>query len=117
MESKRQRRILEILDEERFVKMKRLAAEFNVSVRSIQHDIDELTVNYPIKTIRGRNGGVKLEDWYHLHRDTLKHRHQNSLLRMITEADEPNKSELTDMLVTYGSLPFIRQLPGKELFS
>jgi len=52
--------------------MKNLAEEFGVSIRTIRDDITELTLSYPITTVRGRyGGGVKVEDWYHLNRKNL----------------------------------------------
>ena len=42
-----------------------LAAEFDVSVRTIKYDIEQLSLPYPLETVRGRHGGgVKVSDWY-----------------------------------------------------
>ena len=41
-----------------------LAAEFAVSERTILRDIMLLTLSYPVETVRGRRGGVKLADWF-----------------------------------------------------
>ncbi len=42
-----------------------LAAEFNVSRRTIYYDVEFLSIIYPIESIRGRYyGGVKISDWY-----------------------------------------------------
>jgi predicted DNA-binding transcriptional regulator YafY len=42
-----------------------LAEKYGVSSKTIRRDIDELTLTYPIETVRGRyGGGVKLVDWY-----------------------------------------------------
>ena len=41
-----------------------LAARYRVSINTIKDDISFLSLSYPIVTIRGRNGGVKLADWY-----------------------------------------------------
>lgn len=46
------------------VKMKNLAVEYNVSWLTIFRDIEVLSLTYPIVTIRGKHGGVKLPDWY-----------------------------------------------------
>ena len=49
-----------------------LAAELNVSIRTIKYDIEALTCSFPIETVRGRyGGGVRLSDWYHPTRTTL----------------------------------------------
>ena len=42
-----------------------LAAEHNVSVRTIYYDVQILSLSYPIETVRCRyNGGIKIPDWY-----------------------------------------------------
>ena len=41
-----------------------LAAEFSVSERTILRDIMLLTLSYPVETVRGRRGGVKLSAWF-----------------------------------------------------
>lgn len=49
-----------------------LAEKYAVSTKTIRRDIDELTLTYPIETVRGRyGGGVKLADWYHPMQSTL----------------------------------------------
>lgn len=68
----RRRELLELLCRKRQETMKNLAEEFGVSIRTIRDDITELTLSYPITTVRGRyGGGVKVEDWYHLNRKNL----------------------------------------------
>ena len=48
------------------------AEKYSVNEKTIRRDIDELTLTYPIETVRGRyGGGVKLSDWYHPTRTTL----------------------------------------------
>ena len=60
-----------------------LAREFNVSKRTIQNDILELTLSYPIETVRGRyGGGIKIADWYRHSRKTLSPE-QVSLLKKV----------------------------------
>ena len=52
--NERRRAILEVLCQRKQDTMKNLANEFHVSLRTICYDIDELTRNYPIVTIRGK---------------------------------------------------------------
>ncbi len=112
--SERRVKIMEFLELGRSTTMKVLAAMFDVTVRTIRSDIADLTAKYPLKTVRGRNGGVKLADRYHLRRGTMSHRHQVMLLNHILEVNEPLKKDLTEILSTYGSLAFINQIPGKH---
>ena len=64
--------IMKVLTARRQDKISNLAAEFGVTTRTIKTDIEELTLVYPLVTVRGRyGGGVKVEDWYHPGRKTL----------------------------------------------
>lgn len=41
-----------------------MAEEFDVSERTIQRDIMLLMLSYPVETVRGRGGGVKITEWF-----------------------------------------------------
>lgn len=55
--SERREAILKVLCQRRQEKIDNLAFEFDVSVRTIKNDIEELTLAHPIETVRGRYGG------------------------------------------------------------
>ena len=70
--AERQKAIMNKLVAERFAKISELMQELNASDSTIRRDIQELTLIYPLVTVRGRyGGGVKVEDWYHPGRKTL----------------------------------------------
>ena len=52
--NERQDAIVQILCMRRQDTIGNLAQEFHVSVRTIKYDIEELTLAYPIETVRGR---------------------------------------------------------------
>lgn len=63
--NERQDAIVQILCIRRQDTISNLAEEFHVSVRTIKYDIEELTLAYPIETIRGRyGGGVRMREGY-----------------------------------------------------
>ena len=62
--AERRERILDALSGRREEKVANLAAEFGVSERTIRRDLEELTLRYPIETVRGMYGGVRLPAWY-----------------------------------------------------
>lgn len=64
--------------------MSNLANEFGVTTRTIRNDINILSLSYPIETIRGHGGGVKVADGYYLHRKYLKPKQQELLERLCT---------------------------------
>ena len=48
-----------------------LAQEFGVSYTTIRRDVEVLACSYPIETIRGHGGCVKVADGYHRNRSYL----------------------------------------------
>lgn len=64
--NERQKKIIRLLDKRRKDTMKHLSIEFHVSTDTISRDIATLNEDYPIKIVRGRNGGLSLPDGYHL---------------------------------------------------
>lgn len=81
--NERRRAILEVLCQRKQDTMKNLANEFHVSLRTICYDIDELTRNYPIVTIRGKyKGGVKIADGYLLDQKYLNLEQRQLLKRL-----------------------------------
>ena len=81
--NERRQKILEILCVRRQETMENLAQEFNVTIRTIRNDIEELTLAHPIETVRGRyGGGVRVADGYYLGRKYLKPNQQELLKRL-----------------------------------
>ena len=63
--AERRKQIMEILSVRRHETMVNLASEFDVSVRTIQRDIEELSLYEPIYTQSGRHhGGVYVTQGY-----------------------------------------------------
>lgn len=84
--NERRMELLEVLCERRQDTIENLANEFDVSVRTIKYDIEELTLSYPIETIRGRyGGGVKVADGYYIGRRYLKPKQLELLQRLQNE--------------------------------
>ena len=70
--NERRQAVLNALVDRREDRIENLAREFGVSMHTLRRDIEELTLAYPLVTVRGRyGGGVKVEDWYHPGRKTL----------------------------------------------
>lgn len=63
------------------VTIKELASMFDVSTKTIQRDLDKLTVlGIPIIVHRGKNGGVEIDKNYIIARQVLKYSDYNSLM-------------------------------------
>lgn len=80
----RQRQIVEYLSVNKFVNMSHLADVFDVSVRTIQRDLDALSLHYPIVITKGRyTGGVSLIEGFRLERNYLTLEEQTLLERLL----------------------------------
>ena len=67
----RRQKILEVLCQRRRDTYANLAHEFGVCKGTIRRDITVLTCSYPIETVSGGHGGVRVAEWFHLDRRTL----------------------------------------------
>ena len=67
-----------------------------------------LTLDYPLQSTMGRNGCVRVPDWYHPHRNVLTMEQQTVLSQLMETATEQQREVLRQMLVEYGS-PKTRQ--------
>ena len=83
--------------------MQVLARELGVSDRTIRTDILALTAEYPMETIRGNGGGVRIADWYHPHKNILTVEQMTVLEQLMSQADDDQKRVLDQMLREYGS--------------
>ena len=81
MQIERMLRIVFVLLNKEKVTAGELAAEFEVSPRTIYRDLDALCqAGIPIYTCQGRNGGIKLVDSFVLNKSVLSQEEQNEIL-------------------------------------
>lgn len=101
--NERRMEIMRILELRRTVTMQSLADDFRVARQTIYNDILILTRSYPIETVQGRNGHVKLEDGYVLGKHILTEKVQQILLRIIPTLDKVDAKEIMSLLLVHGS--------------
>lgn len=65
--TERRQKLLEVLCLRRHDTYDNLANEFNVSKRTIRYDVEALICSYPIETVSGRHGCVRVMDGFYLH--------------------------------------------------
>lgn len=75
----RRRAIWEAIRVRRHDKIQNLAFEFGVSRRTIEYDVERLSLHYPVYTTKGTGGGVHVEDWYKSDRIYLSEKEQRFL--------------------------------------
>ena len=97
----RRQKILEVLCLRRQETTGNLAHEFNVSRGTIRRDIVVLTCSYPIETVRGNYGGVRIADWFHLDRRALNPTEIAFLNKLGESLDGPDLEMLNRIITTF----------------
>jgi len=94
--------IVGILCKERHTTTAKLAAEFDVTERTIRNDITAISPRFPIRTVRGRyGGGVELADWYHPQANTLAPEQEELLRRLKPSLSDDDLIVLNSILVQF----------------
>lgn len=75
-----------------------LASELGVSRRTIERDILALTVRFPLETVQGNGGGVRLPDWYHPYKNTLTREQTATLSSLMGRASEEERTVLRQLI-------------------
>ena len=94
----RRQKILEVLCLRRHDTYGNLAHEFNVSTGTIRRDIVVLTCSYPIETVQGGHGGVRVAEWFHLDRRMLN-AEEIALLRRLEESLDDHDRETLNRII------------------
>lgn len=95
----RREAILDVLCQRRHDTIANLAHEFDVSVRTIQYDIEQLTLRHRIYTVQGKyGGGVYVEDGYYAGRRYLEPEEQE-LLETLSEQLTGSDAEVMDRIL------------------
>ena len=94
--------IISILMVRRRITAKELAEEFNVTVRTIQNDIQALSLGFPIYTRQGGDGGIFVGDNYKPYMNTLTPLELKVLHEMYGLADGIHKKVLFQLIRKYG---------------
>jgi DeoR/GlpR family transcriptional regulator of sugar metabolism len=98
--SERRQAIWETLCRKQHETSQNLASELGVSLRTIQYDIEQLSLSHPIETIRGRHGGgVKVSDCYQPKRKVLN-LEQAALLRKLTTSLSNDDRMIMNSIIT-----------------
>lgn len=99
--TERRQRLLEVLCQRRHDTCDNLAFEFHVSNATIRRDLEVLMCSYPIETVRGRYGGVKVSDGYYLHRKVLTPKQTELLRKLRNQLDGDDADTLDSILLQF----------------
>ncbi len=95
----RRQKILEVLCLRRHETTDNLAHEFNVSRETIRRDIRILTCSYPVETVSGGHGGIRVAEWFHLDRRALNSA-EITFLRRLAESLSGSDLEMLNRIIT-----------------
>lgn len=98
----RRQALLELLCERRYEKMANLAFEFGVSRQTIQNDVLELSLSYPIYAAAGNNGGVFVSEGYYIGKQYLSETQQLLLESLMTKCDDNDKKIMQSIIKKFG---------------
>lgn len=101
--TERRQAILETMCSRRFDKVENLAFEFDVSRRTVERDILELSLSYPIYTQCGKyDGGVYIAPDYYLGRQYLKPSQQELLEKLLGSLTGDDLRTVKSILKEFG---------------
>ena len=98
----RRAEIINILLVRRRITAKELADEFNVTVRTIQNDIQALSLGFPIYTKQGGDGGIFVGENYKPFMNTLTTLELKVLQEMYELAEGIHKKVLFQIICKHG---------------
>lgn len=78
--AERRQQIIEYLSECRRATVSEVACKFNICEKTVKNDIEVLSCSYPIYTVQGNGGGIRVADGWYLSRSYLSEQ-QEALLR------------------------------------
>ncbi len=91
--TERRQTLLEILMSRRQETVPNLMQELGVSRCTILRDVEALSCSYPIYTVQGNGGGIRVADGYYVDRRYLKS-DQEDLLRELLAGLTPEKQKV-----------------------
>lgn len=101
----RRRDIIMCLYQRRSDTMPNLAAEFHVSVRTIQRDIEYLSQTHPIYTVSGHNGGIMMAPGFRMDRKYFTPRQLALLQRLKVGLPREELEVMNEILATFALHP------------
>lgn len=96
--TERREEIMKIMVARRQENMTNLAHELGVTTRTLRTDIEILTTQYPLETVRGNGGGVRLDKSFHPYKNTLSRKQTEVLLNLMSRASEEERIVLEQLV-------------------
>lgn len=99
--SERRMKLLTILNYRKQSTCSELPLEFNVSVKTINRDVDFLSNFVPIYTKRGKGGGVYILPEYRSYKSYLSKEHEECLYELMDVANKKQRRILNEIIIQF----------------
>ena len=96
--NERRMEILQVLIERKEGTLENLAFEFGVSKRTIQYDIETLSLSHPIYCESGNGGGIRIEKDYQNGRKRFSSEQEEFLTSLLPRLSEEEKEKMNEIL-------------------
>ena len=100
--AERRQAILEVLCVRRHETRENLANEFGVSKRTIEYDVLNLMLTYPVYTVQGNGGGIYVTDNFRLDRPRMNEKQTALLQKVLLTLSGEDKETMQNIINIYG---------------
>lgn len=100
--AERRQAILEVLSLRRHETRENLANEFGVSKRTIEYDVLNLMLTYPVYTVQGNGGGIYVTDNFRLDRPRMNDKQTALLQKVLLTLSGEDKETMQNIINIYG---------------
>ena len=100
--AERRQAILEVLCLRRHETRENLANEFGVSKRTIEYDVLNLMLTYPVYTVQGNGGGIYVTDNFRLDRPRMNEKQTALLQEVLLTLSGEDKETMQNIINIYG---------------
>ena len=100
--AERRQAILEVLCLRRHETRENLANEFGVSKRTIEYDVLNLMLTYPVYTVQGNGGGIYVTDNFRLDRPRMNEKQTALLHKVLLTLSGEDKETMQNIINIYG---------------
>ncbi len=100
--AERRKAILEVLCLRRHETRENLANEFGVSKRTIEYDVLNLMLTYPVYTVQGNGGGIYVTDNFRLDRPRMNEKQTALLQKVLLTLSGEDKETMQNIINIYG---------------
>ena len=102
--AERRQAILEALCMRRHETRENLANEFGVSKRTIEYDVLNLMLTYPVYTTQGNGGGIHVVDGFRLDRPRMNDKQTALLQKVLLTLSGEDKDTMQEIIKIYGGM-------------